>query len=251
MNAKRPAGERRGRAPDREERRQRPGPGTIDPGRKLGKAPRRGKVVQHQEVSMSTRLQPLVSLAVLAFAAGCDETLISVSSDGRIEVVRQHLDGIGFDHRRLQRDRRRRDRPLRHVRAGACVLDRPDPREPQRPAQRAGGELPGPNRVDVGSDGRATCRRWCERTAHGGPPCRSGARRPADAVVAWRGSGSPARRTLRYVAPYPIAAQLPRAVLVGSVAACVPAGGLGGSAGRPPRPRPRAPGWPRRRRRTR
>ena len=36
---------------------------------------------------MSTRLQPLVSLAVLAFAAGCDETFISVSSDGRIEVA--------------------------------------------------------------------------------------------------------------------------------------------------------------------
>ena len=35
---------------------------------------------------MSTRLHPLVPLAILAFAAGCDETLISVSSDGRIEV---------------------------------------------------------------------------------------------------------------------------------------------------------------------
>jgi hypothetical protein len=36
---------------------------------------------------MATRLQPLVSLAVLAFAAGCDVTFLSVSSDGRIEVV--------------------------------------------------------------------------------------------------------------------------------------------------------------------
>ncbi len=36
---------------------------------------------------MSARLHPLVPLAVLAFAAGCDETLISVSSDGRIEVA--------------------------------------------------------------------------------------------------------------------------------------------------------------------
>jgi hypothetical protein len=36
---------------------------------------------------MATRLQPLVSLAVLAFAAGCDVTFISVSSDGRIEVA--------------------------------------------------------------------------------------------------------------------------------------------------------------------
>jgi hypothetical protein len=35
---------------------------------------------------VSTRLHPLVPLAILAFAAGCDETLISVSSDGRIEV---------------------------------------------------------------------------------------------------------------------------------------------------------------------
>ena len=35
---------------------------------------------------MSTRLHSLVPLAILAFAAGCDETLISVSSDGRIEV---------------------------------------------------------------------------------------------------------------------------------------------------------------------
>ena len=35
---------------------------------------------------MASRLQPLVPLAVLAFAAGCGETLISVSSDGRIEV---------------------------------------------------------------------------------------------------------------------------------------------------------------------
>jgi hypothetical protein len=36
---------------------------------------------------VSTRLHPLVPLAILAFAAGCDETLISVSSDGRIEVA--------------------------------------------------------------------------------------------------------------------------------------------------------------------
>jgi hypothetical protein len=36
---------------------------------------------------VSTRLHPLVLLAILAFAAGCDETLISVSSDGRIEVA--------------------------------------------------------------------------------------------------------------------------------------------------------------------
>jgi hypothetical protein len=36
---------------------------------------------------MAKRLQPLVSLAVLAFAAGCDVTFISVSSDGRIEVA--------------------------------------------------------------------------------------------------------------------------------------------------------------------
>jgi hypothetical protein len=43
-------------------------------------------VLQHQEVSVASRLQPLVPLAVLAFAAGCGETLISVSSDGRIEV---------------------------------------------------------------------------------------------------------------------------------------------------------------------
>jgi hypothetical protein len=36
---------------------------------------------------MSTRLHPLVSFAVLALAAGCDETFISVSSDGQIEVT--------------------------------------------------------------------------------------------------------------------------------------------------------------------
>jgi hypothetical protein len=35
---------------------------------------------------MSARLQALVSLAVLALAAGCGETIINVSSDGRIEV---------------------------------------------------------------------------------------------------------------------------------------------------------------------
>jgi hypothetical protein len=35
---------------------------------------------------VSTRLHPLVPLTILAFAAGCDETFISVSSDGRIEV---------------------------------------------------------------------------------------------------------------------------------------------------------------------
>jgi hypothetical protein len=36
---------------------------------------------------MSARLQPLVPLAVLALAAGCGDTFISVSSDGRIEVA--------------------------------------------------------------------------------------------------------------------------------------------------------------------
>jgi hypothetical protein len=36
---------------------------------------------------VSIRLHPFVALAVLAFTAGCDETLISVSSDGRIEVA--------------------------------------------------------------------------------------------------------------------------------------------------------------------
>jgi hypothetical protein len=36
---------------------------------------------------MSVRLQPLIPLAVLALAAGCGETFISVSSDGRIEVA--------------------------------------------------------------------------------------------------------------------------------------------------------------------
>ena len=45
---------------------------------------------------MPTRLQLLVSLAVLAFAAGCDETFISVSSDGRIEVA-VSTNGSGFD----------------------------------------------------------------------------------------------------------------------------------------------------------
>jgi hypothetical protein len=45
---------------------------------------------------MATRLQPLVSLAVLAFAAGCDETFISISSDGRIEVA-VSTNGSGFD----------------------------------------------------------------------------------------------------------------------------------------------------------
>ena len=45
---------------------------------------------------MPTRLQPLVSLAVLAFAAGCDETFISVSSDGRIEVA-VSTNGSGLD----------------------------------------------------------------------------------------------------------------------------------------------------------
>jgi hypothetical protein len=35
---------------------------------------------------MSARLQSLVPLAVLGLAAGCGETFISVSSDGRIEV---------------------------------------------------------------------------------------------------------------------------------------------------------------------
>jgi hypothetical protein len=44
-------------------------------------------VLQHQEVSVSSRLQPLVPLAVLAFAAGCGETIINISSDGRIEVA--------------------------------------------------------------------------------------------------------------------------------------------------------------------
>ena len=45
---------------------------------------------------MPTRLQPLVSLAVLAFAAGCDVTFLSVSSDGRIEVA-VSTNGSGFD----------------------------------------------------------------------------------------------------------------------------------------------------------
>jgi hypothetical protein len=36
---------------------------------------------------VSTRLHPLVPLTILAFAAGCGETFISVSSDGRIEVA--------------------------------------------------------------------------------------------------------------------------------------------------------------------
>jgi hypothetical protein len=36
---------------------------------------------------MSARLHPLVPFVVLAFAAGCDVTFISVSSDGRIEVA--------------------------------------------------------------------------------------------------------------------------------------------------------------------
>jgi hypothetical protein len=49
---------------------------------------------------VSTRLQPLVPLALLAFAAGCDVTFISVSSDGRIEVAvstnGSGLDGDGF-----------------------------------------------------------------------------------------------------------------------------------------------------------
>jgi hypothetical protein len=35
---------------------------------------------------MSARLQSLVPLAVLALASGCGETIINVSSDGRIEV---------------------------------------------------------------------------------------------------------------------------------------------------------------------
>ena len=43
-------------------------------------------MLQHQEVFHVDTPPPLVPLAVLAFAAGCDENLISVSSDGRIEV---------------------------------------------------------------------------------------------------------------------------------------------------------------------
>jgi hypothetical protein len=35
---------------------------------------------------VSARRQSLVPLAVLALAAGCGETIISISSDGRIEV---------------------------------------------------------------------------------------------------------------------------------------------------------------------
>src|SRR5258705_13735324 len=37
--------------------------------------------------SMSACLQSLVPLAVLALASGCGETVINVSSDGRIEVA--------------------------------------------------------------------------------------------------------------------------------------------------------------------
>src|SRR5258705_6950303 len=70
-----------------EERRRCAEPSTIDPRRKLGKAPRRGKVLSIRRFSVSTRLHSLVPLAVLALAAGCDETLISISSDGRIEVA--------------------------------------------------------------------------------------------------------------------------------------------------------------------
>jgi hypothetical protein len=43
---------------------------------------------------MSARLQFLVPLAALAFAAGCDETIIDISSDGRIEVS---VSTSGFD----------------------------------------------------------------------------------------------------------------------------------------------------------
>ena len=43
---------------------------------------------------MAARLQFLVPLAALAFAAGCDETIIDISSDGRIEVS---VSTSGFD----------------------------------------------------------------------------------------------------------------------------------------------------------
>ena len=45
---------------------------------------------------MSTRLHPLVPLAILAAALGCGETFISVSSDGRIEVA-VSTNGSGLD----------------------------------------------------------------------------------------------------------------------------------------------------------
>jgi hypothetical protein len=49
---------------------------------------------------MSSRLQSLVPLAFLTLAASCDETFISVSSDGRIEVAvstnGSDLDSDGF-----------------------------------------------------------------------------------------------------------------------------------------------------------
>jgi hypothetical protein len=45
---------------------------------------------------MAARLHSLLSLAVLAFAAGCDVTFLSVSSDGRIEVA-VSTDGFDFD----------------------------------------------------------------------------------------------------------------------------------------------------------
>lgn len=49
---------------------------------------------------MSARLQPLVPLVALALAAGCGETIISISSDGRIEVsistTGTDLDADGF-----------------------------------------------------------------------------------------------------------------------------------------------------------
>ena len=113
---------------------------------------------------MSTRLHPLVPLAVLAFAAGCDETLISVSSDGRIEVAvstnGSDPDTDGFsvtvDGGTAQLRRPGRERGPRQ----------PERREPQRPAQRAGGELPGraaPTRVPWwwARTARATCRSTC------------------------------------------------------------------------------------------
>ena len=58
-------------------------------------------MLQHQEVFHAAHASSLSSpLAVLAFAAGCDETLISVSSDGRIEVAvstdGSDLDSDGF-----------------------------------------------------------------------------------------------------------------------------------------------------------
>jgi hypothetical protein len=71
--------------------------------RKLGKAPTSGKVLRRREALVS-RHAPLATryiavLVAVLFAGGCGDTLISISTDGRIEIA---VTGDGLELGRLR-----------------------------------------------------------------------------------------------------------------------------------------------------